>query len=78
MPKTETGPNSTVSRELSAGQPWLGATGPDGAKFVGWVLVQLWEPSAKSDGVNINWSGDQEELFVRAATALERSVKLHP
>lgn len=58
-----------ASRELLNGQPCLGARGPEGSSFLGWVLVQVWEPNGGLSGVTINGTGSTEVLR-RAAEAL--------
>jgi hypothetical protein len=65
------------SRELRPGRPFLGAKGPEGAKFLGWVLIQLWEPVADVRGTpsHLNWSGDESVLFRAAAEELTRRLK---
>lgn len=56
--------------QLRAGQPLEGAKAQAGSTFVGWVLVQVWEATTKSDGVVIQSSGDQKVLLPRVAHAL--------
>jgi hypothetical protein len=63
-----------VPMDLKPGEPALGARAPDGGNFLGWVLVQVWEPSANGaggrDSVVVHWSGDSKALFKRAADEL--------
>lgn len=59
--KTEIKPARPSSKELKNQQPWGGAEGPEGSRFLGWVLVQLWEPGVNTKGPvasHVNWSGD--------------------
>lgn len=60
-----------ASRELVNGKPWLDTPGPEGAAFVGWVLLQVWEPRGGRDSVAINWSGDETKLFPTAIRELQ-------
>lgn len=62
------------NRELVNGAPWLGAQGPEGSKFVGWVLVQVWEPRGGRTAATVNWSGNEAELFSTAVTELQGLV----
>lgn len=57
------------SRELKGDQPFAGASGPEGSAFLGWVLVQVWQPTPTNSGVTMNFSGDQV-VVSRAADAL--------
>lgn len=57
--------------ELTAGKPFLGQEGPEGARFLGWVLVQVWEQTPTSDGIAMQWSGDEATLIPRARLALD-------
>jgi len=73
--KQKTGTKASMA--LRAGEPTLGAEGPAGGRFVGWVLVQVWEPGSSTagadhNGVTVNWSGDGSALFRRAADELSK------
>jgi hypothetical protein len=75
--ETRTTKGGKVPKELKAGEPVLGAQGPDGARFLGWVLVQVWEPDrnrdgATSNGIVVNWSGDAKVLFQKASDELSK------
>jgi len=74
--KAESRDSNNQSRELRAGQPALGAKGPQGAKFLGWVLIQLWEPTPNTKGTpsNVNCSGDESVLFKAAAEELQKLI----
>lgn len=73
-----------ASAELRAGEPVLGAQGPDGSRFLGWVLVQVWEPvagtaaTASHSGITVNWSGGAAQLMDRAATELSKLSQTLP
>lgn len=66
---------ANLKRELANGQPALGAQGPEGAKFLGWILVQVWEPRAGRSSVAVNWSGNEVDLFPSAAAELQSLAK---
>jgi hypothetical protein len=65
----ETG--SSRSRQLVSGEPWLGAMSPEGPKFLGWVLVQVWEPQDGRNCVTLHWSGDQAIVLPAALSELQ-------
>lgn len=73
VPHATVGAKRNVSNELKPGESWLGATQPDGSKFLGWVLVQVWE-QGKGDNITVNWSGDRKALFKRAADRLAKDA----
>lgn len=57
--------------ELRPGQPYLGQTGPAGASFVGWVLVQVWQtPDGKDHAAVQIRSSDNKHLMAAAAAKL--------
>ena len=59
------------SWELKLGVPVAGQEGPPGATFIGWVLVQAWEPSPTSkDGMTVHVSGDPNGLLPAASRHL--------
>jgi hypothetical protein len=64
-----------LKRELSNGEPALGAQGPEGSKFLGWILVQVWEPHAGRSSVTVNWSGNEADLIPSALSELQSLAK---
>jgi hypothetical protein len=68
---------ANLKRELANGEPALGAQGPEGSKFLGWILVQVWEPQPRSgrSSVTVNWSGNEVDLFPSAAAELQSLAK---
>ena len=65
---------ASIGFELQPGRPLRGSEGHGGTgAFVGWVLVQVWEPTDKNDGIVIQSSGDRKALFERAAQGLAQA-----
>jgi hypothetical protein len=61
--------------ELKPGEPFLGQEGPPGAKFLGWVLVQVWDVPEGRDGCVVQLStttGEHQRLMERAAAKLNQ------
>jgi hypothetical protein len=73
--KAVTERRGNLNRELTSGEPALGAQGPEGSKFLGWVLVQVWEPVAGRSSITVNWSGNEVDLFPSAAAELQSLAK---
>jgi hypothetical protein len=73
MQQPQHGERRDISWELKPGVPVAGQSGPDGARFLGWVLVQVWEPTpGVKDAITVQFSGDLNELFPAAAEHLSR------
>ena len=72
-PTASKGQKRNVSVELKSGEPWLGANPTAGNKFLGWVLVQVWD-GGSGDGITVNWSGDRNSLLKRAADRLAKDA----
>jgi len=61
--------------ELRPGEPFLGQKGPAGARFLGWVLVQVWDAPEGQDGCVVQLStttGDHPQLVEKAAAKLNQ------
>jgi hypothetical protein len=61
--------------ELKPGEPFLGQEGPPGAKFLGWVLVQVWDVPEGRDGCVVQLSatsGEHQRLMEQAAAKLNQ------
>jgi hypothetical protein len=62
--------------ELKPGEPFLGQEGPPGAKFLGWVLVQVWDVPEGRDGCVVQLSsttGEHQRLMERAVAKLNHA-----
>lgn len=74
--KTKNKSGLRISRELKSGEPVLGAQGPDGAPFLGWVVVQVWGrgrgTGTNTSDVTVNWSGDPKVVLQRASEELSK------
>lgn len=69
--KTSVNPARTPG-QLEPGHPWGDVPTPAGSTFVGWVLVQMWEPTRQNSGIVTNWCGGAERVLPAAAEHLKR------
>ena len=74
LPGTVTRRAGPVTFELKPGEPYVGQEGPPGARFLGWVLVQVWDVPEGRDGCVVQLSsttGEHRKLMQRAAAKLD-------
>lgn len=65
---------ASAPRALQPGEPWAD-DGSSNGRFVGWVLVQVWDQGARGTGVSLHSSGPTEPVLRAASEGLTRLAR---